>query len=64
VPGGCGAFPRSEKASRYRPFVAAAQVRMATFSQHRADGLDLALTPQAYMLKCLPNPIYQPLNLP
>jgi len=44
--------------------VAAAQVRMATFSQHRADGLDLALTPQAYMLKCLPNPIYQPLNLP
>ncbi len=31
-----------------------AQVRMATFSQHHVDGLDLALSPLAYMLKCFP----------
>ena len=30
------------------------QVRMATFSQHHVDGLDLALTPLQYMLKCFP----------
>lgn len=27
---------------------------MATFSQHHVDGLDLALTPLQYMLKCFP----------
>ena len=29
--------------------------RMATFSQHHVDGLDLALTPLAYMLHSFPN---------
>ena len=32
-----------------------AKVRMATFSQHHVDGLDLALTPLAYMLASFPN---------
>ena len=29
----------------------ALQIRMATFSQHHVDGLDLALTPLTYMVK-------------
>ena len=32
-----------------------AKVRMAVFSQHHVDGLDLALTPLAYMLASFPN---------
>ena len=32
-----------------------AKVRMAVFSQHHMDGLDLALTPLAYMLASFPN---------
>ena len=31
------------------------QVRLATFSQHHVDGMDLALTPLAYMAKCFPD---------
>ena len=31
----------------------ALQIRMATFSQHHVDGLDLALTPLTYMVKAL-----------
>ena len=31
------------------------KVRMAVFSQHHVDGLDLALTPLAYMLASFPN---------
>jgi len=54
APGGCGAVPRLEKADHDWPCVAGAQVRMATFSQHHVDGLDLALSPLAYMLKCFP----------
>lgn len=30
------------------------QVRLATFSQHHVDGLDLALTPLQYMMRCFP----------
>ncbi len=30
------------------------QVRLATFSQHHVDGLDLALTPLAYLARCCP----------
>ncbi|GAB4813067.1 hypothetical protein N2152v2_000113 [Parachlorella kessleri] len=30
------------------------KVRLATFSQHHVDGLDLALTPLQYMAKCYP----------
>ena len=30
------------------------KVRMATFSQHHMDGLDLALSPLQYMLHCFP----------
>ena len=31
------------------------KVRMAVFSQHHVDGLDLALTPLQYMAKCFPD---------
>jgi hypothetical protein len=31
------------------------RVRLATFSQHHVDGLDLALTPVAYLARCFPN---------
>lgn len=30
------------------------QVRLATFSQHHVDGLDLALTPLQYMMRSFP----------
>ena len=30
------------------------KVRMATFSQHHMDGLDLAVSPLTYMLQCFP----------
>jgi len=33
----------------------APQVRMATFSQHHVDGLDMALTPIQALMKSFPN---------
>ena len=40
------------------------KVRMTTFSQHHVDGLDLALTPLAYMLHSFPNTREQELQVP
>lgn len=36
------------------PHMRALQVRLAVFSQHHVDGLDLALTPLQYMAKTFP----------
>ena len=38
----------------YCPAVPLLQVRLAVFSQHHVDGLDLALTPLQYMCKIYP----------
>lgn len=38
------------------------QVRMATFSQHHVDGLDLALTPLQAMMRIFPGVKDEPLR--